>query len=45
MKEMLEARKRGDSAFRDTEFKAALDFYTQVKKKSISFHYLISKKT
>lgn len=31
MKEMLEARKRGDSAFRDTEFKAALDFYTQVK--------------
>lgn len=37
MKEMLEARKRGDSAFRDTEFKAALDFYTQVKKKKMYF--------
>jgi hypothetical protein len=30
MRDMLEARKRGDFAFRDKDFKAAIDCYTQV---------------
>ena len=30
MRDMLEARKRGDHAFRDKDFKAAIDFYSQV---------------
>lgn len=30
MRDMLEARKRGDQAFRDKDFKAAIDFYSQV---------------
>ncbi|XP_076934608.1 serine/threonine-protein kinase BSK1-like [Bidens hawaiensis] len=29
MRDMLEARKRGDHAFREKEFKAAIDFYSQ----------------
>jgi len=29
MRDMLEARKRGDQAFREKEFKAAIDFYSQ----------------
>ncbi|CAH1433511.1 unnamed protein product [Lactuca virosa] len=29
MRDMLEARKRGDQAFRDKDFKAAIDFYSQ----------------
>ncbi|KAL5557755.1 hypothetical protein UlMin_033966 [Ulmus minor] len=29
MRDMLEARKRGDLAFRDKDFKAAIDFYSQ----------------
>ncbi|XP_077246776.1 serine/threonine-protein kinase BSK1-like [Tasmannia lanceolata] len=29
MRDMLEARKRGDLAFRDKDFKSAIDFYTQ----------------
>ncbi|PWA58289.1 eukaryotic elongation factor 2 kinase [Artemisia annua] len=31
MRDMLEARKRGDHAFRDKDFKAAIDFYSQAK--------------
>lgn len=30
MRDMLDARKRGDSAFKDKDFKAAIDCYTQV---------------
>ena len=30
MRDMLEARKRGDLAFRDKEFKNAIDCYSQV---------------
>lgn len=30
MRDMLEARKRGDFAFRDKDFRAAIDCYTQV---------------
>jgi hypothetical protein len=30
MRDMLDARKRGDSAFREKDFKAAIDCYTQV---------------
>jgi hypothetical protein len=30
MRDMLDARKRGDFAFRDKDFKAAMDCYTQV---------------
>lgn len=30
MKEMLDARKRGDSAFRDKDFRTAIDNYSQV---------------
>ena len=30
MRDMLEARKRGDFAFRDKNFKAAIDCYSQV---------------
>lgn len=30
MKDMLDARKRGDYAFRDKDFKTAIDCYTQV---------------
>lgn len=30
MRDMLEARKRGDYAFRDKDFKAAIDCYSQV---------------
>ncbi|XP_071698359.1 serine/threonine-protein kinase BSK1-like [Rutidosis leptorrhynchoides] len=29
MRDMLEARKRGDQAFREKDFKAAIDFYSQ----------------
>ncbi|KAI3736446.1 hypothetical protein L6452_15987 [Arctium lappa] len=29
MRDMLEARKRGDQSFRDKDFKAAIDFYSQ----------------
>lgn len=31
MKEMLDARKRGDSAFRDKDFRTAIDNYSQVR--------------
>lgn len=31
MRDMLEARKRGDFAFRDKEFKTAIDCYSQVQ--------------
>lgn len=31
MRDMLEARKRGDQSFRDKDFKAAIDFYSQVQ--------------
>ena len=31
MRDMLEARKRGDHAFRDKEFKTAIDCYSQVR--------------
>lgn len=31
MKDMLDARKRGDFAFRDKDFKTAMDCYSQVK--------------
>lgn len=31
MRDMLEARKRGDYAFRDKEFKTAIDCYSQVE--------------
>jgi BR-signaling kinase len=30
MRDMLDARKRGDFAFKDKDFKAAIDCYTQV---------------
>lgn len=30
MRDMLEARKRGDLAFRDKDFKSAIDCYSQV---------------
>lgn len=30
MKDMLDARKRGDLAFRDKDFKSAIDSYSQV---------------
>lgn len=30
MRDMLEARKQGDYAFRDKDFKTAIDYYTQV---------------
>lgn len=30
MRDTLEARKRGDFAFRDKDFKTAIDCYTQV---------------
>lgn len=30
MRDMLEARKHGDLAFRDKDFKAAVDCYSQV---------------
>lgn len=30
MRDMLEARKRGDLAFRERDFKAAIDCYSQV---------------
>lgn len=30
MRDMLEARKRGDVAFRDKDFKAAIECYSQV---------------
>ena len=30
MKDMLDARKRGDFAFRDRDFKIAIDCYSQV---------------
>lgn len=30
MRDMLEARKRGDVAFREKEFKTAIDCYSQV---------------
>lgn len=30
MKDMLEARKRGDLAFRDKDFRSAMDCYSQV---------------
>lgn len=30
MRDMLDARKRGDYAFRDKEFKTAIDCYSQV---------------
>lgn len=30
MRDMLEARKRGDFAFRDKDFKTAVDCYSQV---------------
>jgi hypothetical protein len=30
MRDMLDARKRGDFAFRDKDFKVAIDCYTQV---------------
>lgn len=30
MRDMLEARKRGDYAFRDKDFKTAIDNYSQV---------------
>ena len=30
MRDMLEARKRGDFAFRDKDFKTAIDCYSQV---------------
>lgn len=30
MRDMLEARKRGDLAFRDKDFKTAIDCYSQV---------------
>lgn len=30
MRDMLDARKRGDYAFRDKDFKAAIDCYSQV---------------
>jgi hypothetical protein len=30
MRDMLDARKRGDFAFRDKDFKAAIDCYSQV---------------
>lgn len=30
MKDMLEARKRGDLAFRDKDFRSAIDCYSQV---------------
>ena len=35
MQEMLSAKKRGDSAFREKDFKAAIDCYTQVV---LSYH-------
>lgn len=31
MRDMLEARKRGDYAFRDKDFKTAIDNYSQVQ--------------
>jgi hypothetical protein len=31
MRDMLEARKRGDHAFRDKDFKTAIDNYSQVQ--------------
>lgn len=31
MRDMLEARKHGDHAFRDKDFKTAIDFYSQVQ--------------
>lgn len=30
MRDMLEARKQGDTAFRDKDFKTAIDYYSQV---------------
>lgn len=30
MRDMLDARKRGDSAFRDKDFKTAIECYSQV---------------
>ena len=30
MKDMLDARKRGDQAFREKDFKTAIDCYSQV---------------
>jgi hypothetical protein len=30
MRDMLDARKRGDSAFREKDFKTAIDCYSQV---------------
>lgn len=30
MRDMLDARKRGDFAFKDKDFKAAIDCYSQV---------------
>lgn len=30
MKDMLDARKRGDLAFRDKDFRSAIDSYSQV---------------
>lgn len=41
MRDMLEARKRGDYAFRDKDFKAAIDCYSQVYfvEVFIDFHF------
>lgn len=37
MRDMLEARKRGDLAFRDKDFKTAIDCYSQVIVPSMLF--------
>lgn len=45
MRDMLEARKRGDFAFRDKDFKAAIDCYTQVPHLSYIWNTQIFSKT
>lgn len=41
MRDMLEARKRGDLAFRDKDFKAAIEYYSQVLASFLLFFTLV----
>lgn len=42
MKDMLDARKRGDHAFREKDFKTAIDCYSQVLISGYSFLHVQS---
>lgn len=41
MRDMLEARKRGDYAFRDKDFKTAIENYSQVQLSTMFVEHVI----